>query len=320
MLLLRIDFPNSMVSFTPTCPRQVLTIRNSSFIVNPYLCFNQYLLMRPLHILCAMAAIYTSCTKDDVYTKATTPTTREDATAPVYKLAWSDEFDYSGLPDSAKWGYEHGYVRNNETQYYQVARLQNSQVKNGHLIITALNDSFQNHPVSSASVITKGKMQFLYGKIVVRAKMPVGAGSWPAIWTLGINRDTVDWPNCGEIDIVEWVGRAPQVILGSMYMPGPFGYSTRVTSYNVGDASTLSAQYHTYSIEWDSTQIKYFYDDFNYATYKSSQMTARQWAPFKKPHYLLLNLAIGGKSGGPIDYTKFPFTCMVDYVRYYQVQ
>ena len=103
-------------------------------------------------------------------------------------------------------------------------------------------------------------------------------------------------------------------------MPGPFGYSTRVTSYNVGDASTLSAQYHTFSIEWDSTQISYFYDDLNYATYKATQMTPKQWAPFKKPQYLLLNLATGGTSGGPIDYTKFPFTYMVDYVRYYQAQ
>jgi beta-glucanase (GH16 family) len=236
-----------------------------------------------------------------------------------YKLVWSDEFDYTGLPDSTKWNYESGHVRNNETQYYEVARLKNSQVKNGHLIITARNDNYHHHGITSASIITKGKMQFLYGKIVVRAKMPVGNGAWSAIWTAGINRDTVHWPLCGEIDILEWVGRGPQYILGSMYMPNYNGTTdtSSVTIYNTGDSS-LSSKFHTYALEWDSSQLKYYYDNYNYATYKASDLTPEKWLPFTKPHFLLLNLAMGGESGGVIDETKFPFTYQVDYVRYYQ--
>ena len=270
-------------------------------------------------IFCAAVLLFTSCKKDALYTKVTASLAQDDAKIAGYTLVWRDEFNYTGLPDEAKWDYERGYIRNHEKQYYVAARLKNSHVENGHLVITARNDNYENHPVTSASIITKGKMEFLYGKIVVSAKMPTGSGSWPAIWMLGINRDTVHWPDCGEIDIMEWLGRTPQYVLGSMYMPGGFfGYSSRVTSYNVGNDTTLSAQYHTFSIDWDSTQIKYYYDGFNYAIYKASGMSVRQWAPFKKPQYLLLNLAMGGTSGGFIDRTKYPFTYMVDYIRYYQ--
>ncbi|HYK46122.1 MAG TPA: glycoside hydrolase family 16 protein [Parafilimonas sp.] len=275
--------------------------------------------MKQLLVLSTAVFLLTGCKKDSIYTNLPASPAENNTQNSGYKLAWSDEFNYTGLPDPLKWGYEHGYVRNNEKQYYEEARLENSEVNNGLLIITARNDNYNSHAITSASVITKDRMQFLYGKIEVSARMPIGAGSWPAIWTLGVNREKVDWPNCGEIDIAEWVGRSPRIILGSMYMPGGLlGYTAKITTYDVGNNTTLSAQFHTYSIEWDSTQIKYFYDGYNYATYKASGLTAKQWAPFMKPQYLLLDLAIGGTSGGPVDDTKFPFTYEVDYVRYYQ--
>jgi beta-glucanase (GH16 family) len=277
--------------------------------------------MKYLSLFYFALVLIASCKKEKLETNALDSFANDDNKIPGYKLVWSDEFDYTGLPDSTKWGYEKGHVRNDETQYYEQARLKNSQVKNGNLIIAARNDNFHGAEVTSASIITKGKMDFLYGKIVVKAKMPEGLGCWPAIWTEGINRDTVHWPLCGETDILEWVGRAPQYVNGSMYMPNGMGGDTsRVTSYDVGDSTILSAKYHTYSIEWDSTQIKYFYDGYNYATYKAADISAEEWQPFTKPHYLILNLAMGDTGGGPIDVTKYPFIYKIDYVRYYQKQ
>lgn len=277
--------------------------------------------MKNTCLFCFAFVLIIACKKENFLTNAFASFSADDTKVSGYKLIWSDEFDYTGLPDSTKWGYEKGYIRNDETQYYEPARLKNSQVKNGHLIITARNDNFHGDGVTSASIITKGKMQFLYGKIVVKAKMPTGLGSWPAIWTVGINRDTVHWPLCGEIDILEWLGRGPQYVNGSIHMPSEIEEDTSIiTNYDVGDSSILSAKYHTYSIEWDSTQIKYFYDGYNYVTYKADELTADEWAPFTRPHYLLLNLAMGGIGGGSIDETKYPFTYMIDYVHYYQKQ
>jgi beta-glucanase (GH16 family) len=236
---------------------------------------------------------------------------------PTYKLVWFDEFNYTGLPDSTHWTYEVGFSRNKEAQYYQTKRLANSKVENGNLIITALDDNFQGNPISSASVISKGKNDFLYGKIEVRAKMPVGKGAWPAIWTLGKNREVIGWPACGEIDIMEWLGFAPQYVFGSLHKADVTGNDAPQISVSPATMD-LSDNFHTYILEWDETQIRIFIDDFNYAIYKASELTTAEWQQFTKPHYLLLNLAMGGTSGGAIDYSKFPFIFTIDYVRYYK--
>jgi beta-glucanase (GH16 family) len=269
-----------------------------------------------------------SCKKEMVDTPATLSATysaeqniSHDALSSKYKLVWSDEFNYTGLPNPAYWGYEEGYVRNNETQYYVANSIANSNVKNGVLTITSLYDKTNAHPVTSASVITLNKVNMKYGRIEVRAKMPTGSGTWPAIWLLGSNRPAVGWPACGEIDIMEWLGYAPQFISGSIHTIAPTGSSTsKVTPYFVLNYKSLSSQFHVYAIEWNSTAIKYYYDNTNYATYKATQMPGSEWQPFTKPFYLLLNLAMGGTSGGTIDYSKFPFTYQVDYVRYYQLK
>lgn len=242
-----------------------------------------------------------------------------------YELIWSDEFEYTGLPDSTKWGYETGYVRNNETQYYTDARIENCSVANGKLHITARNDTFEGHPVTSASIETLNKHQFKYGLIEVRAKMPhLGKGTWPAIWLMGVNRSEVGWPKCGEIDIVEWTGKAPTVVLGSTFLPDAAGTGMTFRSwpYIVSSPSVVTDAFHNYAIEWDSTQIRYYFDDINYTTYKQSDLGV-SWEPLKKFHYLKINLAMGGLippigGGGPIDYSRFPYTFEVEYARYYK--
>jgi beta-glucanase (GH16 family) len=164
-------------------------------------------------------------------------------------------------------------------------------------------------------------MEFLYGKIEARIKMPTGSGTWPAFWTVGINRETIGWPACGEIDIMEWLGSAPQYIFGSLHKGNSSNKDNPLIRPYMADSvnvNGLSENFHVYGIEWDSTQIRFYCDTTSYVTYKDKEMDAAEWAQFTKPHYLLLNLAMGGKSGGIIDSTKFPFTYTVDYVRYYR--
>ncbi len=126
-----------------------------------------------------------------------------------WKLVWSDEFNYSGLPDPEKWNYEVGYLRNQELQCYTANRLENARVEDNRLIIEARREEWQGFQYTSASLHTLGKHGWLYGRFEVRAKLPPARGTWPAIWTLGTNIDTIDWPGCGEIDIMEYVGFEP---------------------------------------------------------------------------------------------------------------
>ena len=138
------------------------------------------------------------------------------------KLVWSDEFNYQGLPDPAKWGYETGFVRNHESQYYTKERKENARVENGHLVIECRKEQFTpaNHvPVNytAASLITQNKASWQYGRIEVRAKLPHGKGVWPAIWMLGTNITQVGWPRCGEIDIMEFIGKEPKNIFGTLH-------------------------------------------------------------------------------------------------------
>lgn len=242
-----------------------------------------------------------------------------------YVLDWSDEFDYSGLPDSSKWEFETGYQRNNETQWYTDHRPENCRVENGKLLITALNDSFEGHAVTSASIETLNKKDFQYGLLEIRAKMPhLGSGTWPAIWMLGSNSVTVGWPRCGEIDIMEWIGKVPLGVLGSVYAQGSASstYTERHWPYLSLKTEYFTDQFHNYAIEWDSTQIKYYVDDANYVTYTKRDL-GRDWEPFSKAQYLKLNLAMGGSipplgGGGDIDYSKFPYTFEIEYARYYK--
>jgi len=243
-----------------------------------------------------------------------------------YQLAWSEEFDTDGLPDPAKWRFETGYVRNQEEQFYTDARLENCRIVNGKLRLTARNDTFNDHPVTSASIETRGLHYFEYGFIQVRAKMPhLGLGTWPAIWMMGQNYDDVGWPNAGEVDIMEWTGKAPNVILGSMFLPNPLGegeLTFRTFPYVLASPDVATEAFHDYAIEWDENKIRYYMDGINYVTYHKHDLNDLSWAPLTQPHFLKLNLAMGGSipplgGGGPVDFSGFPYTFKIDHVRYF---
>ena len=234
-----------------------------------------------------------------------------------FVLAFSDEFETPGSLDPAKWGYEIGYIRNDEKQFY-TSRSENVRAEGGNLVIEARKEAYQGYGYTSASVNTLGRFEFLYGRVEVRAKLPTGNGSWPAIWMLGTNIQQVDWPACGEIDIMENVGFDPLRIHASVH--------TAAYNHSIGTHKTASVvianpadDFHVYAMEWSKDRIEVFLDGQKYFTFRNEGTGTRAW-PFDKPQYLLVNLAIGGGWGGQrgIDDGLFPKRYIVDYVRVYR--
>lgn len=236
------------------------------------------------------------------------------------KLVWSDEFNYNGLPDNSKWGYDVGGSGwgNNEAQYYTQADTNNAFVKNGVLSIVARKQKIENKAFSSARLVTRGKADWAYGRVEIRAKLPKGRGTWPAGWMLGSNIEKAGWPLCGEIDIMEHVGYDPDTIVGSVHTTTYNHVKGTQKTKRIGIKNPYT-EFHTYSIEWNTDKMTFFLDDKSYLTVTNDHKTDKEW-PFDKPQYLLLNLAIGGNWGGTkgIDDTIFPATLEVDYVRVYQ--
>jgi beta-glucanase (GH16 family) len=232
-------------------------------------------------------------------------------------LVFSDEFETAGSLDPAKWGYEIGYVRNDEKQYY-TSRPENVRAEGGHLVIEARREAYQGFAYTSASVHTFGRFEFLYGRVEVRAKLPAGRGSWPAIWMLGVNRAQVGWPACGEIDIMENVGFDPLRIHASVH--------TAAYNHTIGTQRTTSVtvadpwdEFHVYTLDWYADRIEVAVDGRGYFAFRNEGTGGRSW-PFDRPQHLLVNLAIGGAWGGQqgIDDTLFPKRYLVDYVRIYR--
>jgi len=237
---------------------------------------------------------------------------------PQWKLLWSDEFDTPGLPDPQKWDYEVGFVRNREKQYYTRAHRENARVEDGMLVIEAHKEPYENAEITSASLHTWHKRHFLYGRIEVRAKLPTGRGTWPAIWMLGVNRDKVGWPTCGEIDIMENVGFDPDRIHANIHTQA----YNHVRGTNKGNrilADKPYERFHLYALEWYPDHLDVFLDGTKYFTFANEGRGNDTW-PFDKPHYLILNLAIGGTWGGQkgIDDAIFPQKYLIDYVRAYE--
>jgi len=237
------------------------------------------------------------------------------------ELVWSDEFDYSGLPDSSKWAYEQGMIRNDEAQYYTKERKENARVEDGHLIIEARKEDYKGAEYTSASINTLNKKHFRYGRIEVRAKVPVGNGTWPAIWMLGTNISEVGWPDCGEIDILEHVGYDPQNVHANIHT-GAYNHVDGTGKGNTMKLDKPWENFHTYAIEWYEDRIDFFVDAEKYFTFKNDGEGNNATWPFDKPHYLLINLAIGGSWGGQqgIDDEKFPHKYYIDYVRMYNLE
>ena len=226
------------------------------------------------------------------------------------KLIWADEFNYTGAPDSSKWSYEIGGNGwgNNELEYY-TERPENVVVKDGSLHITALKENYKGSDYTSARILTKGKFSFQYGRVEVRAKLPSGVGTWPAIWMLGSDIDSVHWPACGEIDIMEHLGRDLNKIYGTLHYPGHYGGSANGKTLMIKDAT----QFHIYGLEWTPSVIKISVDGKVYQTVENTPDI-----PFHHNFFILLNMAMGGNFGGPVapDVTKAVMD--VDYVRVYQ--
>lgn len=236
----------------------------------------------------------------------------------TWHLVWADEFAYTGLPDSTKWAYDIGYIANNEKQYYTESRLENARVEDGNLIIEARKETWEDFEYTSARLVTRDRDSWTYGRFEIRAKVPTGEGTWPAIWMLGENISEVGWPACGEIDIMEYVGFDPHMVHGNVHTTD---YNHRIGT-NKGDSIELEEpwnQFRVYAIEWYEDRIDFFVDDINYFTFQKESIDDEVW-PFDKPHYLLLNLAIGGDWGGRegIDDSLFPHQMIVDYVHVYQ--
>ena len=240
---------------------------------------------------------------------------------PGYKLVWSDEFNKDGLPDQTKWSYDteanaKGWY-NHELQYYAAGRLENSRVSHGKLIITARKEALKSasdyggQKYTSARLITRDKASWKYGFFEIRAKLPGGVGTWPAIWMLGT---TGGWPAGGEIDIMEQVGKDPTTISGTIHNQSTAGTSGSGSQTKVMDACS---SFHNYQLTWTPEQLLIGVDGKVYHTYVNSGKGKDSW-PFDKPQYLLLNLAIGGDMAGPVDNNIFPVQMEVDYVRVYQ--
>lgn len=232
-------------------------------------------------------------------------------------LIFSDEFDTPGSPNANKWTYDIGTGQggwgNNESQYY-TNRTDNVVIANGILKITAKKENFQGAEYTSTRMKTQGKFDFQYGKVEVKAKLPIGVGTWPAIWMLGSNITTVGWPACGEVDIMEHVGRDQGKIQSAMHTPSSFGNTVNLGSQNLDDVSTA---FHVYAVEWTSEKMVFSVDGNVHYTYNPSTKNSSTW-PFDAKQFLILNVAMGGTFGGAIDSAFTQSSMEIDYVRIYQ--
>ncbi|MDO5571296.1 MAG: glycoside hydrolase family 16 protein [Bacteroidales bacterium] len=238
-----------------------------------------------------------------------------------WQLVWSEEFNYTGLPDSSIWNYEYGQsIRNRESQFYTRSRKENSFVEDGTLKITAIKESFdgKKNNYTSAALITRNKAEFQYGKIEVCARLPKGVGIWPAIWMLPSHKEYGGWPNCGEIDIMEFVGFSPDTIHTTVHT-GKFNHTIGTQKGHAQRLTNLNDKFHIYSIEWFPNKIDFLLDDNKVFTFNKEGDTPEYW-PFDKPFYLIMNIAIGGGWGGMkgIDDSIFPQTMEIDYIRVYK--
>lgn len=235
------------------------------------------------------------------------------------KLVWAEEFNVDGLPDPTTWGYEVGLIRNQEAQYYTAGRSENARVEGGCLVIESRKEDYAGATYTSASINTLGQREFSYGRIEVRAKIPTGVGSWPAIWMMGTDIAQSGWPECGEVDIMENVGYEPDTIYATVHSPGSVHDPGRVDKGGQITVPTPYAGFHVYALEWRPDCLDFFVDGHRYFSYAKDSRYPDYWR-FGKPFYLLLNTAIGGTWGGQqgIDDRIFPLRYFIDYVRYYQ--
>ena len=256
----------------------------------------------------AIVFLLISCTKDEKQTVVTKK-----------NLVMSDEFNINGAPNTNLWSYNIGTGANgwgnNELQYY-TSRPENIKIENGVLKITARREQYMGAAFTSARILTKGNFETKYGRIEAKIKLPRGKGLWPAFWMLGSNSDTAIWPQCGEIDIMEYLGNSPTKVFGTVHGPGYFAGNAITKSYTLPN-SRFDTDFHIFGIEWDENYINFYVDDVLYNQITPFNVTG-EWV-FNKPFYIILNMAVGGNyPGAPNSETPFPQEMLVDYVRVYQ--
>jgi beta-glucanase (GH16 family) len=241
---------------------------------------------------------------------------------PGYQLAWSDEFDGAAgsAVDATKWVFETGNGSggwgNNELEYYRSGTSNAALDGSGNLVITAKQESYGGFAYTSARIKTQGLASWTYGHIEARIKLPYGRGLWPAFWMLGNDISTNSWPACGEIDIMENIGKEPSINHGSLHMPAAGTSSDDELTGSITFATgKLSDDFHVYAIDWSSSAIQFYLDGNPYETQTPANATGRTWE-FDQPFFILLNIAVGGNwPGSPDSTTVFPQTMTVDYVR-----
>jgi len=235
----------------------------------------------------------------------------------AWTLVWEDEFNGTNgtLPDATKWTYDLGANGwgNNELENYTNSTA-NVQQKDGNLVITAIKSG---NSYTSARIKTQGLYDHAYGRVEARIKIPQGQGIWPAFWMLGNDINTVQWPNCGEIDIMENIGKQPAIVYGTLHGP---------TQFSIGGSYTLPTgkladDFHIYAIEWEPTQVRIYFDNILYETVKNTDLAQGVHWPFDHPFFIILNVAVGGNwPGNPDGTTVFPQQMLVDYVRVYEMK
>ena len=236
-----------------------------------------------------------------------------------WQLTWSDEFEGAAgeQPDAAKWTYDLGTGQNGwgnaELQSYTDAPENVSMDGQGNLVLTALRNG---NNFSSARIKTQGLFEQQYGRFEARLKTPYGPGVWPAFWMLGSNIQAVNWPQCGEIDIMELRGQAPHIIQGTLHRPGYSGGNPITKGYSLANGR-FDADFHVFAVEWDADKIDFFVDDYLYQRIGRGDVPG-EWV-YDQPFFMILNVAVGGNYVGfPVPQTPFPQQMIVDYVRVYQ--
>lgn len=240
------------------------------------------------------------------------------------KLAWADEFGYEGLPDSSRWSYDLGDGcpqfcgwGNNELQYYTEKRPANARVEGGKLIIEAHQEAYQGRQYTSTRLVSKKKGDWKYGYIEIRAKLPAGRGTWPAIWMLPTERVYGGWPHSGEIDIMEHVGYEPDSVYGTVHTEAYNGMKGTQKSGSIWLPDAEQA-FHTYAIDWQEGHIRFLADGQEY--FRFNKEDGYEAWPFDQHFHLILNVAVGGNWGGKhgVDGSIWPQRMEIDYVRVYQ--
>lgn len=266
-----------------------------------------------------LGLILSSCSSPMASTSSASASATPKYVTSGYTLVWSDEFNTGTAPDPTKWNYDIGTGTNgwgnNELEYY-TSRPQNIYVANGCLNIVAQKESYNGSSYTSARINTKGKFQFTYGKIVARIALSSGGrtGIWPAFWMLGANIDTVGWPQCGEMDIME--NKGTSTVYSTLHWWNEL--TNTAASYGQTTSTTING-FHDYELEWTPTYVYGRVDGVTYFTIQTDPTVAPTLTEFQQPFFILLNQAVGGSfAGRPNGTTTFPSTMQVDYIRVYQ--